>query len=286
MNSLRHFAGTTVAILLHHSALGRIALLRTFWRIFLKHKLLVGILKRRITEERIFSHTIYVGDYAAFVIVFEEVFVTGVYYFESRDPSPKVIDGGANIGVSLAYFKTIYPRCRITAFEPNERNFALLAKTVERNRWTDVTLHNVGLHRTDGDLLFYDFNELEGSLSSGFWHPSAAGEPRRVLKVHTVPVSRFVNGRLDLLKLDVEGSEQAILDDLAESGKLKRIRRIILEYHHHVQPDEDELGRFLLLLEKSGFGYHLCAPLALPFPEREPQCFTISAYNKELHQGQ
>jgi methyltransferase FkbM-like protein len=86
---------------------------------------------------------------------------------------------------------------------------------------------------------------------------------------------------VDLLKLDVEGSEHAILEDLEESDKLREVDQIILEYYHHVQTGEDVLGRFLLLLERSGFGYHIRAPLVLPFPKGETQDFMMNAYMKK-----
>lgn len=278
---LRRLAGTSLAIVLHPSAIGRFAVLRTYWRISLKEKILVELFKRRISEERILSQTIHLGDYAGLVILFEEIFVSGAYFFASSNPAPYIIDGGANIGVSAAYFKTIYPQCRILAFEANERNFALLAKTAEGNRWKNVELWNLGLHRTEGELDFYDYNDVVGSLSGGFWQPASAGAPKRVIRVRTVPLSRYIERRVNLLKLDVEGSEHAILEDLEESGKLLQIDQIILEYHHHVEPGEDVLGKLLSLLERAGFGYHIRAPLALPFPKGETQNFMMNAYVKQ-----
>jgi hypothetical protein len=98
--------------------------------------------------------------------------------------------------------------------------------------------------------------------------------------VRTVRLSDYINEDVDLLKLDVEGSEMAILEDLMAADKLERVRQIIGEYHHHVKPDEDRLGEFLSLLERAGFGYHLCAALPLPFPQRQAQNFMFSAYRK------
>jgi FkbM family methyltransferase len=277
---LRRVAGTSLAIVLHPSALGRWSLLRTYFRISLKEKFLVEICKRRITEERIFSQTIHFTEYTTFMILFEEVYVTGVYYFQASHPAPLVIDAGANIGLSAAYFKTIYPTCRILAFEADSRNFALLERNAERNAWTGVEMHNLALHATDGELPFYDYNNMAGSLSGGFWQLPNAGPPKNVTRMRTVPLSRYIDGRVDLLKMDVEGSERPILEDLSAQGKLAQVDQMILEYHHHVQVNEDALGDFLALLEKSGFGYHLRAPLALPFPQGEPQNFMMNAYRK------
>jgi FkbM family methyltransferase len=274
-------AGNSLRIVLRPSALGRFALLKTYLRIESK-KLLVEIFKKRITEERVFSQNVCFGDYRTFVILFEEICLTGVYWFRAAGAAPLIVDGGANIGLSVAYFKTIYPACRIVAFEADSRNFALLAGNAKRNSWSDLELHNLGLHRGDGELLFYDYNDVPGALSGGFWQPPSAGAPKRVLRLRTVPLSRYIDRRVDLLKLDIEGSEHAVLEDLEANAKLAHIEQIILEYHHHVQPREDRLGGFLSLLERAGFGYHVCARLALPFPREETQNFMIGAYAKRV----
>jgi hypothetical protein len=65
-----------------------------------------------------------------------------------------------------------------------------------------------------------------------------------------------------LLKVDVEGSEHAIIE---ETGRLGQIDQIILEYHHHVQPDEDLLGAFLGS-SRDQDSIPLSAPITLPFP--------------------
>ena len=44
----------------------------------------------------------------------------------------------------------------------------------------------------------------------------------------------FIRSDIDLLKLDVEGAEDAVMDELADSGKLRYVRRLHLEYHHHI----------------------------------------------------
>ena len=280
MLSIRLFVGNSVALLLHPNALGRFALLRTYLRLEFKRKILVQLCGRRLTSERVFGHTIHFSEYGIFALVFGEVYQSGVYYFPARTAAPLIVDAGANIGVSVTYFKTIYPGCRVLAFEPNERTFELLRKTVRANGWTDVELFPFGLHRAAGRQWFFDYNGLPGSLSSGFWEPTNAGPAKSKTMVETVRLSDYITEDIDLLKLDVEGSEMAILEDLIAAGKLERVRQIIGEYHHHVKPDEDRLCEFLSLLERAGFGYHIRAVLPLPFPERQTQDFLFSAYRK------
>ena len=47
-------------------------------------------------------------------------------------------------------------------------------------------------------------------------------------------LSDFIEGPVDLLKLDVEGAEHRILRDLLSSEKIQYIRHMVIEYHHHM----------------------------------------------------
>jgi len=277
---IRALAGNCLLILLHPSSFGRARLMGAYLRIALKAKLLVDILGRRLTQERIFGQTVAFADYNAFLILFEEIFLTGVYDFPSLTRSPRIIDAGANIGMSVTYFKALYPDCEVIAFEPDPRNYQLLEQNRAANKWQGVKIHNVGLHCREAELSFFDYNDRPGALSNGFWQPEEAGPPKRVTTVHAVPLSAYVANPIDMLKMDIEGSEHDVLEDLQATGKLADIRRITMEYHHHVRPTEDRLGVMLSGLENAGFGYTLRAPLGLPFPERQTQNFMLRAYKK------
>ena len=87
---------------------------------------------------------------------------------------------------------------------------------------------------------------------------------------------------VDFLKMDIEGAEEKVLRNLLETDKLPLVKEMVLEYHHHLTPDEDRLGTFLEMLERSKFGYQLKAPLAAPFPRGEFQGMLIYGYRREL----
>jgi hypothetical protein len=60
--------------------------------------------------------------------------------------------------------------------------------------------------------------------------------------------------RVDFLKLDVEGSEETILDDLQNSGALARVDELVLEFH---PSPGHELGRLLQKLSDARFQYRI-----------------------------
>src|SRR5688572_20822569 len=56
-------------------------------------------------------------DSASFVHSYSEIFKREIYRFTTVNNAPKIIDCGANIGLSVIYFKRLYPAAKIVAFE-------------------------------------------------------------------------------------------------------------------------------------------------------------------------
>ena len=98
--------------------------------------------------------------------------------------------------------------------------------------------------------------------------------------METVRLSHFINREVDLLKLDIEGAELMVLEDLAGNGKLSLIREMIIEYHHHMDQNGDEFSRFLAILEGNGFGYQVYSNLTVPFSRETFQDILVYAYRK------
>jgi FkbM family methyltransferase len=267
-----------VWILRHGGPFGRTSMLWTYLRIVVKRAVLVRVLGRSLSRERIWDQTIAFPDYETFAGLFEEIYLPGMYTFRPLRSTPLIVDGGANIGVSVAYFTTLYPDARLMAFEADGPTFEVLSKNCARNGWRNVSLYQHAVHRTDGVLPFFGYEA--GSLVSSFRREMSGSAPARITDLPTVRLSTFIEQPVDLLKLDIEGSELAVLEDLAESGKLALVEQIILEYHHHIVPSEDRLGALLALFESHGFGYELRAPARLPFAAGRPQNFMMYAYRK------
>ena len=278
INSISRLLKSVFWAVRHDSKLGRFTMLWTCIKIELKLTILVRCLRMNITKERVWGQTLDFPDYRLFEILFEEIYLPDIYYFNCNRPKPNIIDCGANVGAAIAYFLTLYPDATITAFEPDDHTFKFLACNRDQNRWTNVELHQAAVHRVEDKLTF--FSHPTASLVSSVRADIGASNSMRIIEVSAVRLSSYISGPVDLLKLDVEGSEIGVLEDLVETGKLQLIDQIILEYHHHIAPKEDRLGHFLSLLEQNGFGYELRAPMKLPFTAGRIQCFMMYAYRK------
>jgi len=186
--------------------------------------------------------------------LYDEIFAREEYLFESSTPKPVILDCGANIGMATLFFKWLYPESTIVSFEADPTTFAVLQRNIQRNHLEDVTAHNVALWNEDGHIPFFVREDEPGALLMSTMAARTAG---REINVEAKKLSSFINGRIDLLKLDVEGAEVKVICDLVQSGKIEAVQQMIIEYHHHIAHETPCLGDFLAMLERKGWNYQL-----------------------------
>lgn len=197
------------------------------------------------------------ADAASFLSAGAEIFEREIYRFPSEAPAPRIVDGGANIGLAVLYLKQLYPRARITALEPDPGIAAVLRRNLDAWGFPDVELERKALGTAEGRLRFVSEGADGGHLGS-----APAGS--RQIEVETVPLSHYLQEPVDFLKLDIEGAETEVLE--AARPFLGSVRRIFVEYHSFAgQPQT--LGRVISILQEAGFRLHLhpCLTSASPF---------------------
>jgi FkbM family methyltransferase len=185
-----------------------------------------------------------------------EIFVELQYYFRASRTDPVIVDGGSNIGMSVLFFKALYPEARVLAFEPAQRAHDLLVRNVEANRLRSVEVHRAALGREDGQVQFFEDPNDPATfrMSTRPERIPGTGSP-----VPQRRLSQLVGEGIDLLKLDVEGAEDDVLAELVDSGVISRIRQLVVEFHHQLDPTRDFLGSFLGRLDDQGFRYQVGA---------------------------
>ena len=185
-----------------------------------------------------------ITDGRSFFIQIKDEFIHGIYHFETDNPRPLIVDGGSNIGVSILYFKRLYPNARIVGFEPDPKIFAMLSENVSRNNVKDVSLYEVGLGSETGVTTFLSDNSASGQFGDG----------ENSIQVRVEPLSKYIDGPVDFLKLNIEGQELPVLQELESSGKLREVRELVFEYHGWAG-QEQRLGELLTILDRNGFRY-------------------------------
>jgi FkbM family methyltransferase len=153
--------------------------------------------------------------------VFQGIVVGNIFgSADSLDDVKTVIDLGANVGVSSAFFLSRWPSARLVAVEPDPGTYEVLrsnlslyeAQCVQGAAWSRHTA--LALSRAFGDGREWATVALEG-----------AGEVR----AYTMDELISMVGVVDFLKINIEGGEKAIFD--GDTSWVARVRNICIELH-------------------------------------------------------
>jgi FkbM family methyltransferase len=183
--------------------------------------------QQRNFRERIFGFEVHFSSYPEFISLFQEIFIEKAYYFEDPINPPTIIDCGSNIGISVLYFKIIYPNSRILAFEPEGNNFQLLKKNVETNQLKNVECLNLAFSSTEGNATLFRLMDLP-SLN---WTTIKPIGKYFSQEIRLAKLSDYLMDSVSMIKIDVEGSEELIIDDLIQSKKIHLVSNLIIECH-------------------------------------------------------
>lgn len=212
-------------------------------------------------QEKFLGFTVVFANYSLFFEEFRQIFVRQSYYFNSKTDDPTIIDCGGNAGVSILYFKHHHPRSKVTVFEPSRDILPVIRKNIEMNQLTDVRLEPFAVSSTDGKATFYDRGT--GSCGSTLMETVYdSTTPKKDIErdgqtVETRRLSPYIKGKIDLLKLDIEGAEGLVIKELSEAGALQKIGTIVMEYHYYPSNTDNSLAAMLDTFERGGRTYQI-----------------------------
>lgn len=185
-----------------------------------------------------------------------EIFLDNCYVRNLTLPhNPVVIDVGGFIGdFSLYAVKRLNAR-RVIVCEPSPRNWALLLKNIANNGYED-RIEPVNKAVTDGGNAMMNIDapdECQCMVSA--YCPSE----QRLSAVPGISLSQLLRDHavesVDLLKIDCEGGEYAILET-TPTDVLSRIRNIVFEYHD-IDGGWARLERVNQRLRREGYTLHM-----------------------------
>lgn len=183
-----------------------------------------------------------------FLHTIEEIFIDEVYKFLPSRSDALIIDCGANIGLSVLYFKQICPNAKIIAFEADPFVFEFMKKNIREFDLANVELLNKAVWIDESKLEFDAEGTVGGRLGLG------ESEIKNKIEVKTIRLRNYLNEKIDFLKLDIEGAEYKVLKDCAD--KLHNVENLFLEYHV-LSTEEQHLDELLLWLKNAGFRYYI-----------------------------
>lgn len=157
---------------------------------------------------------------------FQPIFVKREYRCLDHVKDAKlIIDAGANVGYSAAYFLERYPDAHVVAIEPDEDNFAIMRQNLERYG-KRTTLYNTGVwSKMTGLVLEPNHEEWSHQVRE-----AAPGEHSTMtaLDIGTI-LEKSGHERISILKIDIEGSEREVF--ARNHAWLSKVDHLVIEIH-------------------------------------------------------
>lgn len=189
----------------------------------------------------------YFVDAATFLHGYEEIFEQEIYKFNASTDEPNIIDCGSNIGLSVIYFKLLYPKAKIAAFEPDKNIAQTLKENIKSFELENIEVNEKAIWINNEGIEF----QQEGGFSGRIPKP---GDVLNIIKVPTKRLKDLLSSKVDFLKMDIEGAEYSVIMDCVDN--LKNVENFFIEYHSHVK-EEQNLHKILEILHTQGFRYHI-----------------------------
>jgi FkbM family methyltransferase len=184
-------------------------------------------------------------DGAAVFGQLHEIFQAGVYDFATPEKTPRIIDCGAHVGVGVIRWRELFPAADITAIEADPEIVVRLRKNLSVRADAKTEVISAAAWIENGEISF-----CRTSADNGHIDPNARD------KIPARDLAELCRSRVDFLKLDIEGAEQAVMEHLHKRGVLPNVRRLACEWHQWTE-EAPALHRALEQLVNAGFIYRI-----------------------------
>lgn len=172
------------------------------------------------------------------MLVFNQIFLRNEYKSvvtllkQRKIKKTIIVDAGANIGLALLYFFQHMGNDILTyvAIEPDPGNVSLLRENIERNHITQAYIEQAGVFNENCYLRvtsqFRDKKEWSFQVEKSFDQTSIRGVQLKDI------FAGYRMAEVDLLKMDIEGSEMLLFEDANYASEwLKPVRTLAVEIH-------------------------------------------------------
>jgi FkbM family methyltransferase len=167
-------------------------------------------------------------------LVFDQIFIEREYRCLDHIKNPGlIIDCGANVGYSSAYFLSRFPTSFVIAVEPDPDNFLILKKNLAPYESRHIAIQ-AAVWPFEETLSFQNKSLNRGNE----WGRSVEKAPADALPsklIETVDIPKLIRmsryERVSILKVDIEGAEQDLFYSRS-SEWLSCIDNIVIELHN------------------------------------------------------
>lgn len=152
------------------------------------------------------AHPIYLRGRTSDAHVFDEIFFDEAYKLTNLTKCNLIIDAGANIGLTSVYYANHYPQATIIAIEPDSSNVDILKRNV--SAYPNIKIEQAALWKNLDVYL-----KIENPTANKWeFRVIETTNPQNSIKAVTIPylMDKYGISFLDILKIDIEGSERFV----------------------------------------------------------------------------
>jgi FkbM family methyltransferase len=196
------------------------------------------------------KHPLYFRGIVSDAVMFEQIFIDGQYDIKINFEPKVIIDLGANVGYASVLFANRYPSAKIFAIEPDEDNYQTAVKNL--SPYPNITLIKGAVWHNEENINVID----NGYGEAGYM--IKPGEGKNMVKGYTIEqIMQLMHASsIDLLKIDIEGTEKEIFEKGAEAW-VPFTKIIMIETHDRYKKGSSKavfntIGKYDFSLELSG----------------------------------
>lgn len=145
----------------------------------------------------IFGPTITGVDGKSFYYSCREIFRDRIYEFRTDTRTPRILDIGSNVRLSLLFFKHRYPKCNLSGFEPDPNVCETAQHNLDSLGLSEIELLQKAVWIEDTSLSFH----AEGADGGHIESPGATTDGS--FTVEACDLRSFRQEPIDFLKMDI-----------------------------------------------------------------------------------
>lgn len=174
------------------------------------------------------KHPLTLSNFGVDVRTLFQIFFKKEYQIKELTSAEFIIDCGANIGLSAVYFANKFPNAKIIAIEPDKENFRVLK--INAAPYKNIECLEMAVWPTETSLELSD-------PGIGSWGYQTKASLNGNIKAITIDRILELNGmkQIDLLKIDIEGGEEALFSTNYQEW-LSKTKTIAIELHEFLKP--------------------------------------------------
>jgi FkbM family methyltransferase len=138
--------------------------------------------------------------------------------------------------MAAIYFAKKYKDAKIICIEPESANYELLKKNTEN--YVNITIIKAALWKTAGEIFLFDTGLGNDGFMTGE-NSMVTKTPQRTVKqtIETITIDEILDefhiNSIDILKIDIEGSEKEIFESC--KNWINKTNSIIIELHERMK---------------------------------------------------